>query len=77
MAIKPKTFRLNEKETQALIDTSLRINRELVRMGKMPLKDTEICHAIIEQTLVNGEVEVKSDGTLRVISNEFLNQRSY
>lgn len=75
--IKPKTFRLNERETTALIETGLRINRELVRMGKMPLKDTEICHAIIEQTLVNGEVEVKADGSLRVISNEFLNQRSY
>lgn len=74
--IKPKTFRLNERETTALIETGLRINRELVRMGKMPLKDTEICHAIIEQTLINGEVEVKADGSLRVISNEFLNQRS-
>lgn len=67
--IKPKTFRLNERETTALIETGLRINRELVRMGKMPLKDTEICHAIIEQTLINGEVEVKADGSLRVISN--------
>lgn len=75
--IKPKTIRLNVTETEALINTGLRINRELVRMGKMPLKDTEICHAIIEQTLINGEVEVKADGTLRVISNEFLKQRSY
>lgn len=75
--MKAKVIRLNMTETEALINTSLRINRELVKMGKMPLKDTEICHAIIEQTLVNGEVEVKADGTLRVISNEFLGQRSY
>ncbi len=67
--IKPKTFRLNNQETEALINTSLRINRELVKMGKMPLKDTEICHTIIEQTLVNGEIEVKSDGNLRIIPN--------
>lgn len=69
---KAKTFRLNEVETKALIETCLRVNRELVKMGKMPLKDTEVCHQIIEQTLVNGEIEVKRDGTLRVISHDFL-----
>lgn len=75
--IKAKTIRLSVVETEALINTGLKINRELVKMGKMPLKDTEICHAIIEQTLINGEVEVKADGSLRVISNEFIRDRSY
>jgi hypothetical protein len=70
--VKAKTIRLNTTETEALINTSLKINRDLVKMGKMPLKDTEICHAIIEQTLINGEIEVKSDGSLRVISHEFI-----
>lgn len=75
--IKAKTIRLSVTETEALINTGLKINRELVKMGRMPLKDTEICHAIIEQTLINGEVEVKADGSLRVISHEFLRDRSY
>lgn len=70
---KDKTIRLNERETEALIATCLKLNRELVKMGKMPLKDTEICHKIIEQTLVNGEIEVKADGTIRVIAHEQLN----
>lgn len=77
MSVKAKTFRLTERETQALIDSCLKINRELVKMGKMPLKDTEVCHAIIEQTLINGEIEVKADGKLRVISHEYQHQRSY
>lgn len=77
MTAKAKTIRLNEKETQALINTCLKLNRELVKMGKMPLKDTEVCHQIIEQTLINGEVEVKADGGIRVISHESLSQRSY
>lgn len=77
MSVKAKTFRLTERETQALINSCLKINRELVKMGKMPLKDTEVCHAIIEQALINGEIEVKADGTLRVISHEHEHQRSY
>lgn len=66
--IKAKTFRLNEKESQALVDTCLKINRELVKMGKMPLKDTEVCHKIMEQTLINGEIEVMRNGDIRVIA---------
>lgn len=72
-----KMFRLNDTEEKSLTEISLKVNRELIKMGKMPMKDTEICHLIIEQTLINGEIEVKRDGSLRVISHEFLKDKSY
>lgn len=64
-----KTVRLTDKEEQMLIDTALKINRDLVKMGKMPLKDTELFHEIIEKTLVNGIVEVSRDGKIKIECN--------
>lgn len=59
-----KTFRFTDDEEKALIEMALRINRELVKMGKMPLRDTEIIHEIIKQTLVEGSIELSRDGKI-------------
>jgi site-specific DNA-adenine methylase len=61
-----KTFRFTDEEEQALNEVALKINRDLVKAGKKPLRDTEIFHEIIKQTLVNGSVEVSRDGSLKV-----------
>ena len=63
-----KTVRLNDQEEKALVDACLRINRELVRMGKMPLKDTELFHKILELTIVKGEIELSRDGDIKLIT---------
>ena len=59
-----KTVRLTDKEEQLLIETALKINRELVKMGKMPLRDTEIIHEIIKQTLIDGSIEISREGKI-------------
>ena len=59
-----KTFRFTDIEEKALIDMALRINRDLVKMGKMPLRDTEIIHEIIRQTLIDGSIEISRDGKI-------------
>lgn len=61
-----KTFRFTDDEEQALNEVGLRINRELVKAGKKPLRDTEIFHEIIKQTLLDGSIEVTRDGTLNI-----------
>lgn len=61
-----KTFRFTDQEEQALNEVGLKLNRELVKAGKKPLRDTEIFHEIIKQTLLNGLIEVTRDGTVKV-----------
>lgn len=62
-----KTVRLSDTEEAELIKVCLKINRELVRMGKMPLKDTEIFHEIMKITLINGEIELNRRGEIKII----------
>lgn len=62
-----KTVRLSDKEEDALISSCLRINRELVKMGKMPLKDTEFFHEIMKIALIKGEIEVNRSGELKLV----------
>lgn len=61
-----KTFRFTDEEEQALNEIGLKINRELVKAGKKPLRDTEIFHEIIKQTLLDGIIEVTRDGALKI-----------
>ena len=61
-----KTFRFTDDEEQALNKVGLKINRDLVDAGKKPLRDTEIFHEIIRQTLLNGTIEVSRDGTINI-----------
>ena len=53
-----KTFRFTDEEEQALNEVALKLNRDLVKAGKKPLRDTEIFHEIIKQTLLEGIIEV-------------------
>ena len=61
-----KTFRFTDEEEQALNETALKINRDLVKAGNKPLRDTEIFHEIIKQTLIEGIIEVTRDGHVKV-----------
>lgn len=61
-----KTFRFTDEEEQALNETALKINRDLVKAGNKPLRDTEIFHEIIKQTLIEGIIEVTRDGLVKV-----------
>tara|TARA_B100000809_G_C14933023_1_gene457577 strand:+ start:433 stop:633 length:201 start_codon:yes stop_codon:yes gene_type:complete len=62
-----KTVRLSDTEEAKLIKVCLKINRELVKMGKMPLKDTEIFHEIMKIALINGEIEISRNGEVKII----------
>lgn len=61
-----KTFRFTDEEEQALNEVALKLNRDLVKAGKKPLRDTEIFHEIVKQTLLDGIIEVNRDGNIKV-----------
>lgn len=61
-----KTFRFTDEEEQALNENALKLNRELVKIGKKPLRDTEIFHEIIKQTLLEGLIEINREGNIKI-----------
>lgn len=61
-----KTFRFTDEEEQALNEVALKLNRDLVKVGKKPLRDTEIFHEIVKQTLLDGLIEINRDGLIKV-----------
>lgn len=61
-----KTFRFTDEEEQALNEVALKLNRDLVKVGKKPLRDTEIFHEIVKQTLLEGIIEISRDGLIKV-----------
>lgn len=61
-----KTFRFTDDEEQALNEVALKLNRDLVKAGKKPLRDTEIFHEIIKQTLLEGFIDITRDGNLKI-----------
>lgn len=68
-----KTFKLNKVEEEALHRSSLTLNRELVRLGQMPMPESKILHEILQQTLILGEIEITRDGKIRVLANVIKN----
>jgi len=65
-----KTFRFTDQEEEALNNVSLSVNKALVQAGKKPLRDSEIFHEIIKQTLLDGSIAVTEEGTLKVIAKK-------
>lgn len=63
-----KSFRLTDKEEEMLYRSSLTINRELIKLGKSPITESKLLHAILAQTLETGEIEVTRNGDIRVLS---------
>lgn len=64
-----KTFRLTDEEEKALNNVQLRLNRELVKNGQKPMRDTEILHEILKQTLLTGTIDLSRQGYM-IINNQ-------
>lgn len=64
-----KTFRLTDEEEKALNNVQLKINRELVKNGQKPLRDTEILHEILRQTILSDRLDLSRKGYI-IINNE-------
>jgi len=47
----PATLRLSNAEQEALRQKCIEINKLLVKQGRMPMKDSELAHKILEKSV--------------------------
>ncbi|NUF13392.1 hypothetical protein, partial [Acinetobacter oleivorans] len=66
-----KTFRLTDEEEKTLNEVQLKLNRELVKIGLKPLRDTEILHEILRQTLLKGTFEISRNGFMIIVKEAY------
>jgi hypothetical protein len=52
----PTNVRLTQAEQEALRKKAIEINKELVKRGLQPLKDSELVHAFLERAISSLEV---------------------
>lgn len=58
----PTNIRLTQAEQEALRKKAVEVNKELVKRGLHPLKDSEIVHAFLEHAI--SSLEVSASGKL-------------
>jgi hypothetical protein len=52
----PTNIRLSQGEQEALRRKAIEINKELVKRGMQPLKDSELVHAFLEKAIASLEL---------------------
>lgn len=52
----PTNIRLTHAEQEALRKKAVEINKELVKRGMQPMKDSELVHAFLERVITSLEV---------------------
>ena len=62
----PTNIRLTNAEQEALRRKAVEINKELVKRGMQPMKDSELVHAFLEKVIFSLEVSASGAITNRV-----------
>jgi len=62
----PTNIRLTNAEQEALRRKAVEINKELVKRGMQPMKDSELVHAFLEKVISSLEVSASGAITHRV-----------
>lgn len=60
----PSTLRLSEDEQEQLRKKCIEINKLLIKMGKEPIKDSELAHIILRESITY--VEVSQSGEIGI-----------
>lgn len=60
----PTNIRLTQAEQEALRRKAVEINKELVKRGMQPMKDSELVHAFLERAITG--LEVTASGAIAV-----------
>ncbi len=63
----PTNIRLTTAEQEVLRKRGIEINRELVRRGLQPLKESEIVHAVLEDAISGMELNAEGKVVLRLV----------
>lgn len=61
------TVRMNDKEQELLRKKCIELNKQLINRNLMPIKESELVHIILEQSISN--VELTASGILKVIAD--------
>ena len=61
-----KTIRLSDREEEYLIKNLTKINKELVEMNMIPMKDTELFHEMFRIIFMKSEIKITNNGTLEI-----------
>lgn len=64
----PVTIRLNDDEQEKIRKKAVEINKILISKGLQPLRDSEIVHIIIEESI--NYLEVGESGKLKVVGKD-------
>lgn len=62
----PTNIRLSQAEQEALRRKAVEINKELVKRGMQPLKDSELVHSFLEKAITSLEVSASGAITLHI-----------
>ena len=62
----PTNIRLTLGEQEALRKKAIEINKELVKRGQQPLKDSELMHAFLERAIASLEVTASGQVVMHV-----------
>lgn len=62
----PTNIRLTNAEQEALRRKAVEINKELVKRGMQPMKDSELVHAFLEKVILSLEVSASGAITHRI-----------
>ena len=65
----PTNIRLTQAEQEALRRKAVEINKELVKRGMQPMKDSELVHAFLERAI--GGLELTASGAISAAVNDF------
>lgn len=64
----PMTIRLNDSEQEEIRKKAVEINKLLIQKGKQPVRDSELIHVILEQTITC--TEVTASGKIKVRTSD-------
>ena len=62
------TVRLNDGEQEEIRKKAVEINKLLIQKGLQPVRDSELVHIILEQSI--GYIEVTASGKIKVRARE-------
>ena len=62
----PTNIRLSQAEQEALRKKAIDLNKELVKRGMQPLKDSEVLHAFLEQAITSLELSASGQIVMHI-----------
>lgn len=60
-----KALRIKESQEESLRRLAVNANRKLVQLGKQPLRDSELAHALLNEALERAMVDDNGNLTIR------------